>query len=198
MGPIVTSPDPSSPLVLDTRALGLQRRPGSMITVERSAPAPDGLGVALARVAPGSPIELDLRLESVLEGVLVTGTADMVVTAECARCLDPLDWDQVVDLSELFVYPSTDARGAVIEEPGDDDDDALTQLHDDCIDLEPTLRDAVVLDLPLAPLCRDDCAGLCSECGIRLDDAPGHGHDRTDPRWAALAALADQDDRASS
>ena len=198
MGMTVTSPDLTSALVLDTRALGLPRRPGSMITVQRTAPAPEGMGVALARVAPGSPIELDLRLESVLEGVLVTGTADLDVVGECARCLDPVEWDEVVDLSELFAYPSTDARGSVIEAPEHDDDDPLPTLNDDCIDLEPTLRDAVVLGLPLAPLCRDDCAGLCAECGIRLDEAPDHRHDRTDPRWAALATLAEQDNSASS
>lgn len=192
----MTSPDPASPLVLDTRALGLARRPGSMITVQRTAPAPEGMGVALARVAPGSPIELDLRLESVLEGVLVTGTADLAIVGECARCLDPVEWDEIVDISELFAYPSTDARGAVIEEPADEDD-PLPLLQDDCIDLEPTLRDAIVLGLPLSPLCREDCAGLCAECGIRLDEAPGHQHDRTDPRWAALAALAEQDNSAS-
>ena len=192
MGLTVTSREPSSPIVLDTRALGLQRRPGSMITVTRTAPAPEGLGVALARVAPGSPIDLDLRLESVLEGVLVSGAADLVVTAECARCLDPLDWEETVDLSELFAYPSTDARGAVVEE-GADENDPLPTLDDDCIDLEPTLRDAVVLELPLAPLCRDDCAGLCAECGIRIDENPGHRHDRTDPRWAALSALTETD-----
>lgn len=191
----MTSLDPKSPLVLDTRALSLQRRPGSMITVTRTVPAPDNLGVAMARVPAGSPVELDLRLESVLEGVLVTGSADLQVDAECARCLEPLDWEEAVDFSELFVYPATDARGAVVEEPADDD--PLPTLDDDCIDLEPTLRDAVVLALPMSPLCREDCAGLCSECGVRLDDNPGHQHDRTDPRWAALASLTDPDSSTS-
>ncbi len=190
----MTSLDPR-PLVLDTRALGLQRRPGSMIEVTRSVPAPDDLGVALARVPVGSPIELELRLESVLEGVLVTGTADLEVRAECARCLDPLDWEEAVDFSELFVYPATDARGAVVEEPAEED--PLPTLEDDCLDLEPTLRDAVVLSLPMAPLCREDCQGLCPDCGVRLDEQPGHAHERTDPRWAALAALAEPDDRAT-
>lgn len=189
----MTSLDPRSPCVLDTRALGLQRRPGSMITVTRTAPAPDSLGVALARVPEGSPIELDLRLESVLEGVLVTGSADLEVRAECARCLDPLEWEEAVELSELFVYPATDARGALVEESAEDDD-PLPRIEDDCIDLEPTLRDAVVLALPMSPLCREDCPGLCSECGVRLDDDPGHRHEQTDPRWAALAGLVEQDD----
>jgi uncharacterized protein len=186
----VTGLDPLSPLVLDVRSL--QRAPGSMVTVTRDAPAPAGLGVAMARVPEGSPIDLDLRLESVLEGVLVSGTADLQIAAECSRCLDPVEWHQEFDLTELFRYPATDARGAVVVEE-DESDDPLPVLVDDLIDLEPTLRDAVVLDLPLAPLCREDCLGLCSECGARLEDDPLHAHDTIDPRWAALAALNEPD-----
>jgi len=186
----VTGLDPKNPLVLDVRSL--QRRPGSMVTVTRSVPAPAGLGVAMARVPERSPIDLDLRLESVLEGVLVSGTADLQISAECSRCLEPVDWHEEFDLTELFRYPSTDARGAVVEED-DESDDPLPMLEDDLIDLEPTLRDAVVLDLPLAPLCSEDCLGLCSVCGVRLEDDPQHTHDTSDPRWAALAALVDPD-----
>lgn len=189
----MTGLDPRSPLVLDTRALGLQRRPGSMVTVTRTVPGPPDLGVALARVPVGSDVELDLRLESVMEGVLVSGTADLSIEAECARCLEPVAWEEDIDLSELFVYPATDARGAVVDEPGPEDD-PLPTIEDDCVDLEPTLRDAVVLALPLAPLCRSDCAGLCAECGIRLDDAPGHAHEQVDPRWEALRGLTAQQD----
>ncbi len=162
-----------------------------MVTVTRTVPSPVDMGVALARVLPGSPVELELRLESVMEGVLVSGSADVHVDAECARCLDPISWDEVIEFNELFVYPATDARGAVVEEPGDEDEDPLPKLQDDMIDLEATLRDAVVLGFPLAPVCHSDCAGLCSVCGINLDDNPGHLHEQLDPRWAALAALAD-------
>lgn len=183
----MTSLDPADPLVLDARSL--QRRPGSMITVTRTVSAPAGLGVAMARVPEGSPIALDLRLESVMEGVLVSGTADLQIGAECSRCLDPVSWNEDVDLAELFRYPATDARGALIEDDEDETDDALPQVEDDLIDLLPVLRDAVVLDLPLAPLCSDDCLGLCPACGFRLEEDPQHGHDVSDPRWAALEGL---------
>jgi uncharacterized protein len=163
-----------------------------MATVTRDVPAPADLGVAMARVPKGSPIELDLRLESVLEGVLVTGSADIQVIAECSRCLDTFDWRQEIDLTELFRYPPTDARGSIVEEE-DESDDPLPELQDDLIDLEPTLRDAVVLDLPLAPLCREDCLGLCPACGVRLEDDEQHVHETTDPRWAALSTLVDPD-----
>ena len=182
----MTSLDPADPLVIDTRTL--PRRAGSMTTVTRTVPAPVDLGVAMARVPEGSPIELDLRLESVLEGVLVTGTADLQITAECARCLEPLGWNEEIDITELFRYPATDARGAVVEEE-DESDDPLPTLHDDYIDLQPTLRDAVVIDLPMAPLCTDECMGLCPTCGLRLDEDSDHTHEVVDPRWAALADL---------
>ena len=66
-------------------------------------------------------------------------------------------------------------------------------LQDDLVDLEPLLRDAVVLALPFQPLCRDDCPGLCTECGARLADDPDHAHEAAiDPRWAALAQLDDR------
>ncbi len=187
----MTSLDPSDPLVLDARSL--QRRPGSMITVARTASAPADLGVAMARVPEGSPIELDLRLESVLEGILVSGTADLEISAECSRCLDPVHWHEEVDLTELFRYPSTDARGAVLDEP-DESEDPLPLVQDDFVDLNPVLRDAVVIDLPLAPLCREECLGLCPDCGVRLEDEPQHQHQTSDPRWAALADLLESDE----
>lgn len=187
----MTGLDPRSALVFDTRALDLLRRPGSMVTATRVVPGPPDLGVVLARVPIGSDVELDLRLESVMEGVLVTGSADLHIEGECARCLDPVSWDEDIDLSELFVYPATDSRGAVVDESGFDDD-PLPVLEDDCFDLEPTLRDAVVLALPLAPLCRSDCPGLCASCGFRLADDPAHAHEQIDPRWEALRGLAEQ------
>ena len=190
----VNSPDPKDPLVLDARTL--PRRPGFMITVTRTSPAPAGLGVAMARVPEGSPIELDLRLESVLEGILVSGTADLEISAECSRCLDPVEWHEDVELTELFRYPSTDARGAVVEEV-DESEDPLPEVQDDLIDLRPVLRDAVVIDLPLAPLCSEECLGLCPDCGFRLVEDPQHEHDTFDPRWAALVSLAEQDDQAT-
>jgi uncharacterized protein len=183
--------DPRSPLVLDTRELG--RRPGSMRTLSRSVPAPAHLGVDVLGVVEGSPLELDLRLESVVEGVLVTGTVDATMSGECVRCLDPVTGPLVVDLQELYVHPGH-------ERDEDDDTDPLPELNGDLIDLEPALRDAVVLALPLQPLCRDDCPGLCSECGARLEDDPEHSHDALDPRWAALgevtiSATGAEDDR---
>lgn len=152
-----------------------------MLKLSRTVPAPSHLGLDVIGVPEGSDILLDLRLESVVEGVLVTGTARMRFQGECVRCLDPLDLERSVDLQELFFYPDQ----AV------DDDEAL-RLEGDAFDLEPVVRDAVVLGLPFQPVCRDDCPGLCPECGVRLADVTDHQHDQDDPRWAALQQVRGQ------
>lgn len=174
---------PRGPFVLDTRELG--RRPGSMRPVVTRVPAPEGLGTPMLQVPAGEPVELDLRLESVHEGVLVSGTAAADLVGECARCLDEVRDHVSVELQDLFYYPD---RAAEIDE---EDEDVLV-LVDDHLDLAPVVRDALVLDLPLSPVCRPDCAGLCVECGARLDEVgPDHSHDSSDPRWAALSALTE-------
>ena len=182
--------DPRAPLVLDTRELG--RRPGSQRELAFHAPAPADLGIEVLRVPEGSPIEFDVRLEAVMEGVLVTGTARAELAGECARCLADIHDEVVGDFQELFVYVD---KGVT----GNEQDDDTRRLEGDLLDLEPLLRDAVVLALPFQPLCQDDCPGLCVECGARLADEPGHQHeDAVDPRWAALQTLAqDRDDEAT-
>jgi len=184
----MTSLDPRAPLVLDTRELG--RRPGSQREVTLTAQAPADLGIEVLSVPEGSPVEFDLRLEAVMEGVLVTGTAQAVVEGECTRCLEQIHEDIEVTFQELFVYDDT--RHGVRDDS--DEDDETSRLEDDLLDLEPLLRDAVVLALPFQPLCQPDCPGLCPECGARLADDPDHAHQAAvDPRWAALAELTDED-----
>ncbi len=182
--------DPSSPLVLDTRELG--RRAGSMQKMEFSVEAPADLGVGLIAVPTGSEIEIDVRLESVIDGVLVTGTALLTIAGECSRCLEPLSFDTEVDIQELYEHPATDSRGRQIESGTDGDEQP--KLDDDLLDLEPVIRDAVLLALPLAPLCQPDCAGLCTTCGENLNDHPDHAHEEVDPRWASLANLIELED----
>lgn len=170
--------DPRQPFVLDVRELG--RRPGSMRPVRDQVPAPAELTVGMSKVPEGSPVELDLRLESVVEGVLVSGTVTADVVGECSRCLAEVTDRVTVDITELFAYP-----GSVTDETSDDGEVSL--LVGDMLDLEPVVRDGLVLELPLTPLCREDCRGLCAGCGVALDDLPDdHTHSTTDPRWAAL------------
>ena len=182
----MTSLDPRAPLVLDTRELG--RRPGSQRELELTVPAPAQLGIEVLSVPEGSPVELDLRLEAVMEGVLLTGTATATLAGECVRCLEPIEDEILARLQELYVYPDQHAKAT--EHHDRDLDDETSLLEDDLLDLEPLLRDAVVLALPFQPLCMDDCPGLCPECGARLADDPNHAHEAAiDPRWAALTTL---------
>ncbi|MGC9536475.1 YceD family protein [Streptomyces sp. UG1] len=186
--------DHRNPLVFDTHELG--RRPGALQRLTREVDAPKDFGIqGVVGVPEGAPVELELRLESVMEGVLVTGTARAQAEGECVRCLEPLQLDVEADFQEMFSYPDADDRGRHHHgaEPGDDaeeDEDRLF-LEDGLFDLEPVLRDAVVLALPMQPVCREDCPGLCAECGARLADDPDHHHDAVDIRWAALQGLAD-------
>ncbi|WP_406839054.1 YceD family protein [Streptomyces sp. AHU1] len=183
--------DHRDPLVFDTHELG--RRPGALQRLTRTIDAPVDLGIqGVIGVPEGAPVELELRLESVMEGVLVTGTARASAKGECVRCLEPLEQVLEADFQEMFSYPDADDRGRPKAEPVDDaeDDEDTLFLEDGLFDLEPVLRDAVVLALPMQPVCQDDCPGLCSECGARLADDPDHHHDAVDIRWAALQGLA--------
>jgi uncharacterized protein len=155
-----------------------------MRTAQRTVPAPEdpariGL-VDVIAVPGGSPIELDVRLESVTEGVYVSGTASAALAGECARCLDEVTDEIAVEFAELFAYPDS-----VTDETTEEDE--VPRVVDEYLDLEQVVRDAVVLALPLAPLCAPDCPGLCPECGGRRADlGPDHRHETLDPRWAAL------------
>ena len=194
--PGAASPDArrpaANPWSVDLRELG--RRAGSMQELERTLPAPAVWRVELIGVPEGADVRLRLRLESVMEGVLVTGEVDVPVTGSCARCLEPIEDSLELDVQELFAY-----AGSTTEATSEEDE--VRRVEGDHIDLEPMVRDLVVLGLPLAPTCTEDCAGLCVDCGQRLDDLPAdHTHEQLDPRWAGLARRfgAPQPDRFAS
>ncbi len=178
------------PFVLDIRSLG--RRPGTMTEVHRTAVTPERLGLEMVGIPAASEVDLDLRLESVSEGVLVSGTVCGDTEGQCSRCLEPVDGTVTVFLTELFAYPDSETEQTT-------DADEIHRINDDRIDLEQSIIDAVALELPMSPLCTEDCAGLCSVCGVRMATAePGHGHEMIDPRWAGLAQkFADVDEESS-
>ena len=195
---------PRGALVFDTRLLG--RGAGSALTQKRTVPAPADLRLELVGVPEGADVALEVRYEAVTEGVLATGTATAPLTGECARCLAPVTSAVTASFQELYLYADGrhekhdkhdrndkhDRHDKYDEHEEQDDDER--HLDGDLLDLEPAFRDAVVLALPMSPLCREKCPGLCAECGVPLADAgPGHRHDEaTDPRWAALRQLGDQ------
>lgn len=175
--------DPRNPLVFDIRDLGT----GTARTLSRTAPAPGHMGVEMARVPAGANLELEVQLEGVAEGVLVTASVTAPLVGECARCLEPFTSVTRVRFQELFAPEPAEPAVPGGERLGDGE--GSYRLDDSGqLDLEPALRDAVVLELPLSPLCEDGCQGLCVECGVRLADAePGHGHEQHGGAlWAAL------------
>ena len=204
---------PRGALVFDMRLLG--RQAGSSLTQKRTVPAPDNLRLELIGVPEGADVALEVRFEAVSEGVLATGTATAPLAGECARCLAPLTSSVTAGFQELYLY--ADGRHEKYDrrdkhekydkhdrhdkhekydrhDEHDEQDGEERYLDGDLLDLEPAFRDAVVLALPMSPLCREDCPGLCAECGAPLADAgPGHRHEEAvDPRWAALKNLDDQ------
>ena len=178
-----------SPLVINISRLG--RRPGSMLTFSETVPSPLRIGLDLIGIDEGAPLELDLRIESVSEGVLVTGTVFAPTSGECVRCLTPITGEVEIDLTELFAYPDS-----ATDETTDADEVGRvgSSGQPDTVDLEQPIVDAIGLALPFAPLCGPDCAGLCPHCGVPLATAePGHQHEQIDPRWAKLTDIVDRD-----
>ncbi len=162
------------------------RRAGAMMTEQRQIKAPEGWGSAVLDFKSGSSIDVDAQFESVIEGVWVSGTANIELEGACARCLDPIEDQMTIELQEMFQYEDLDEK--------ESDDDDLPLVVNDEVDLEPTLRDAVVLGMPVAPVCDTRCLGLCSVCGIRLSEDPDHTHEQVDPRWEILNQLKKEED----
>jgi uncharacterized protein len=157
----------------------LLERPGSARRIRLDEPV-EGLRTELAAVGPEAPIEGDLTLESVLEGIYVTGSVGGRMTLRCARCLKEFEAEFDVAMNELYV-----------REPGPEDDYVLAD--DLMLDPEPMVRDAVVLEMPFSPLCRPDCLGLCERCGGDRNIGECTCGPDVDPRWSALEALFTDD-----
>lgn len=169
----------------------LLRHPGTRLDVQRVVPASDlgELVVGASRVDPDADVALDLVLESQPGTVVAAGEVATVWTGECRRCLEPVVGEVRAEVREVFGD----------ESEGDPDEGDFYPLDADQVDLEPLARDAVLLNLPVAPLCGPDCRGPVPEAFAEDDRAEGDGADDgaeapRDPRWAALDALDfDQD-----
>jgi len=177
----------------------LPRRAGEMKEYQLDLEILEPVGVPLVAIPAGDVIEVDMRLESVTEGVLLTADIYAVAKGECIRCLDPVEITVERKIQELYRYEPTNDKGgkrkkhsARTETSDEIDLDAVDELWLDGneMNLEVPIRDAVVLDLPVNPLCSDDCLGLCPDCGEKWEKLPeGHAHEVIDARWAGLAGL---------
>jgi uncharacterized protein len=154
----------------------LMYKPGQMREKALEVVVDERLGNYAVGIEAGEKLEIDIRLESVHEGILATGDVFATATGECSRCLDPIETAVEVDFQELFAYSLTNEDDFVVD--------------DEQIDLEQVIRDAVVLSLPFQPVCRKNCLGLCPDCGVKLAENPHHVHETAaDPRWSALEEL---------
>ena len=156
----------------------LLQKPGRTSNV--GCARPDDLATHGRLGPPDRPVTVDAEIESVVEGLLVTGTVRATAVVRCVRCLRDFDQELEVEVRELFAL-----------EPGDDDDEGYAVLPDDRLPLDTMARDALVLGFPAFPLHSPDCAGLCPTCGADRNTLDcGHGGPETiDPRWAGLADL---------
>lgn len=176
----------TSPWVIDTRAIGLTKHdgPGFAHRLDLTGPAPEQTVSGVLEIPAGTPITVTGLMESVAEGVLVSGTASAVATGSCSRCLRDIDVTVDASFREMFAYPESTTAATT-------DPDEVPRLVDDAVDLAPLIHDELVLAMPTIPVCTPDCPGLCSVCGQRLDSVgPDHRHETIDPRWAALAGFA--------
>lgn len=159
----------------------LPRRAGEMREYSLNFPAPEDVGIPLLKIPTGEEINLDFKAESVDDGVLITGIVRSHAVGECGRCLEKVEMEIDPRFQELFLYASRASDNP-------DEDDELFFLDGDVADIEIPIRDAVILSMPINPICSQDCEGLCAECGEKWRDLPDdHAHEVTDPRWTGLA-----------
>lgn len=182
--------DANSPWVVDLA--DLPRSPGTQRDLDREIRLAERWGSDVTWIDEGQPITIDGTLDSVLDGVFVSAGLKTTVAGECVRCLTPLSREVDTRIDELFLYPEAVTRA---KEEGDEEAEELYRITDNYLDLEQVVRDAILGELPFSPLCREDCEGLCAECGIVLRDADeDHHHETIDPRWQALGALMSPQD----
>lgn len=178
-------------------------RPGQSKEIDATFPAPSGIGDEIVGVDEGADVSVVGSFDSIVDGLILNARISAPVHAECTRCLKPIQRDWTVNVTSFFPYEDKSAAGkggkagknGKEEEvdiiAGEDESEDTYPLLDGgaWADLEALLRDTLVEELPLQPLCKPDCKGLCSQCGIDLNENPDHQHDMTDIRFAALEGL---------
>lgn len=181
-----------SPFLFSTH--DLPRRAGEIREYSFAVTNHGGLGFEVLAIPKDQPINLDLKIESVSEGVLASAHVESIAVGECGRCLEPLEFDISEDFQELYEYEKDrrDKKKKVDSESTEEDFE-VRQMDGNEIDLEGPIRDAIILNLPLNPLCDAECKGLCPDCGEKIANLPAdHAHEKVDLRWAALGDLRER------
>jgi uncharacterized protein len=167
----------ASPLVIGVNEQ--LRRLGTRKHIEVQAEVP-GLALSSARVPEGAEVAVDVMIEAISHAsVTATGEVTAPWEGECRRCLAIVEGTLTADVKEVFEAHPVEGETYPLE-------------HDE-VDLEPLARETVVLELPQAPLCREDCQGLCPECGADRNEGTCSCAPPIDPRWAVLDELRNAD-----
>ena len=178
-------------------------RPGQSKEIDATFPAPSGIGDEIVGVDEGADVSVVGSFDSIVDGLILNARISAPVHAECTRCLKPIQRDWTVNVTSFFPYEDKSAagKGGKAGKNGKEEEVDIIGGEDEAedtyplldggawADLEALLRDTLVEELPLQPLCKPDCKGLCSQCGIDLNENPDHQHDMTDIRFAALEGL---------
>lgn len=178
-------------------------RPGQSKEIDATFPAPSGIGDEIVGVDEGADVSVVGSFDSIVDGLILNARISAPVHAECTRCLKPIQRDWTVNVTSFFPYEDKSAagKGGKAGKNGKEEEVDIIAGEDEVedtyplldggawADLEALLRDTLVEELPLQPLCKPDCKGLCSQCGIDLNENPDHQHDMTDIRFAALEGL---------
>lgn len=178
-------------------------RPGQSKEIDATFPAPSGIGDEIVGVDEGADVSVVGSFDSIVDGLILNARISAPVHAECTRCLKPIQRDWTVNVTSFFPYEDKSAagKGGKAGKNGKEEEVDIIAGEDEAedthplldggawADLEALLRDTLVEELPLQPLCKPDCKGLCSQCGIDLNENPDHQHDMTDIRFAALEGL---------
>ena len=138
-----------------------------------------GIDAGRSVVPAGAEVECAVTLTPFEGGVEVVGTVVAPWEGTCRRCAEPVHGELHIRVHERYADRPIAAAA----------DEEIYPIEDDTIDLAPLVRDSVVLELPGAPLCREDCAGLCPQCGANLNEGPCGCVAPRDPRWANLDVL---------
>jgi uncharacterized protein len=134
----------------------------------------------------------DVRLTRTNRGLLVHGRLTTAIAQTCSRCLRDIEWPVELELDEEALPTLDLATGQPLDVDEEPDALRLTGHHE--LDLEEEVRDGILLAEPIAPLCREDCPGLCIVCGQELASGPhDHPEEDLDPRLEALRGFKDDE-----
>lgn len=171
----------------------LAQRAGQTKTIDSDFPAPSGIGDEVIGITEGSTVHVQANIDSIVDGLIFNGHVTAPMHAVCTRCLQPISDSTKIDVVAFFPYdmeevnePEDDIEILAGQEEADDGNTYPMFNNGTALNLETLLRDNLEESIPLKILCKPDCKGLCSQCGINLNDNPDHHHDITDNRWSAL------------